>query len=194
MRLRNTSTNWGAIAKLFHWAIASLIIANIVLGLWADDLPLSPRKLEAFYWHKSVGLTVLWLGVLRLMWRFTNPTPLLPGAMPRWERTLAQASHFLLYVLMLAMPMSGWIINSAANFPLDLYGVWRVPDLIPGSVDESTVEDAAKAVHYWLFTSICVLLALHVSAALKHHVLDRDDVLKRMLPFSRAADPIRGRG
>lgn len=192
MRWRNSSANWGAIAKAFHWIIAIAILSNIGLGLWASELPLSPRKVEAFYVHKSVGLTVLWLAVLRLLWRFTNPTPRLPLGMAPWERMLAHTSHFLLYVLMLAMPVSGWVINSAANFPLDLYGVIPVPDLVPDTVDEGAVEDTAKVVHYWLFVSICVLLALHVTGALKHHFMNGDHVLRRMLPFSRASDPIRG--
>ena len=192
MRLRNTSTNWGAIAKCLHWLIAGFILANLALGYWADSLSLSPTKVEAFYWHKTIGLTVLWLAVLRLLWRVTNPTPMLPQGMAGWERGLAHASHFLLYALMIAMPLSGWVINSAANFPLDLYGLLPVPDLVPARMNESAIEDAAKAAHYWMFLAICGLLALHVLGALKHHIVNRDHVLKRMLPFSRAADPIRG--
>jgi len=192
MRLTNNSTNWGAVAKAFHWIIALGILVNIGLGLWAHGLPLSPRKLEAFYWHKSVGLTLLWLVVLRVLWRFTNPAPRLPTSMPRWERIGAHASHLLLYLLMLALPLSGWVINSAANFPLDLYGVLPVPDLVPKGPNEAFIEDVAKAVHYWIFVAMSVLLTLHVLAALKHHVIDRDHVLRRMLPFSRASDPIRG--
>ena len=192
MRLRNSSANWGSIAKLFHWLIALLIIANIPLGYWADSLSLSPTKVEAFYWHKTAGLTVLWLAVLRLLWRFTNPTPRLPSDMATWERALAHGSHLLLYVLMIAMPVSGWVINSAANFPLDLYGLIPVPDLVPKGPSESAIGDAAKIAHYWMFIAICVLLALHVAGALKHHFIDGDNVLKRMLPFSRASDPIRG--
>ena len=192
MRLRNTSANWGSIAKLFHWLIALFIIGNMVLGYWAEGLSLSPTKVEAFYWHKTIGLTVLWLAVLRLLWRVTNPTPRLPGDMAGWERALAHASHFLLYTLMIAMPLSGWIINSAANFPIDLYGFLPVPDLVPADMNESAIEEVAKIVHYYLFIAICVLLGLHVAGALKHHFVNGDGVLKRMLPFSRASDPIRG--
>ena len=192
MRLRNTSTNWGAIAKTFHRLIELFIITNLVLGYWAESLPVSPTKVEAFYWHKSIGLTVLWLAGLRLLWRFTNPSPRLPSDMAAWERALAHSSHVLLYVLMIAMPLSGWVIHSAANFPLDLYGVFPVPDIIPASADESAIGDLAKIAHYWMFIAICALLALHVLGALKHHIVNRDAVLRRMLPFSRASDPIRG--
>lgn len=192
MRWRNSSANWGAIAKTFHWLIAIAILVNIGLGLWASGLPVSPRKVEAFYLHKSVGLTVLWLAMLRLMWRLTNPAPRLPLGMALWERMLAQTSHFLLYLLMLVMPLSGWVIHSASNFPLDLYGVIRVPDLVPETMDEGAIQDTAQVVHYWLFITICALLVLHVAGALKHHFVNGDHVLRRMMPFSRASDPIRG--
>ena len=192
MRIRNSLANWGAAAKLFHWLIALLIIVNLALGYWADGLALSPTKVEAFYWHKTVGLTVLWLAGLRILWRFTNPTPRLPPGMAGWERALAHGSHLLLYLAMIAMPLSGWVIHSASNFPLELYGLWAVPDLVPATMDESAIGDIAANIHYGLFITICVLLVLHVAGALKHHLIDRDHVLRRMLPFSRASDPIRG--
>lgn len=187
MRWRNSREQWGAVAKTLHWAIAGAILVNIPLGLWADDLALSPTKVEAFYWHKNVGLTVLWLAVLRLLWRFTNPTPRLPEGMPGWERALAHGSHVLLYAALLAMPISGWVIHSASNFPLDLYGLVPVPDIVPAGIDEEAAEDAAAAVHYWIFITICVLLSLHVAGAAKHHFINRDDVLRRMMPFARPA-------
>ncbi|MEX1082277.1 MAG: cytochrome b [Halofilum sp. (in: g-proteobacteria)] len=187
MRWRNSPEQWGAVARAFHWAIALFIIANIPLGLWADALPLSPTKVEAFYWHKSIGLTVLWLALLRLLWRAANPTPRLPAIMPRWERMLAHASHALLYGAMIAMPLSGWVIHSASGFPLDLYGVISVPDIVPGNLDDGAVEDGAATVHHWIFILICVLLTLHLAGAFKHHFIDRDEVLRRMLPFARAS-------
>ncbi len=187
MDWRNSPQRWGAMAKAFHWAIALFIVANIPLGLWADALPLSPTKVEAFYWHKTIGLTVLWLAVLRLLWRFTNPAPRLPATMPRWERTLAHASHGLLYAAMVAMPLSGWAVHSASGFPLDLYGLVPVPDIVPQGLDETMVEDTAASVHYWIFVLICILLTLHVAGALKHQFMNRDDVLRRMLPFARAS-------
>lgn len=192
MRWLNTWSNWGAVAKFFHWLIAVAIIGNIALGLYAAELPTSPAKVEMFYWHKTTGLTILWLVLLRLLWRFTNPAPRLPPTMPGWQRALAHVSHVLLYVLMIAMPLSGWVIHSASGFPLVLYGLVEVPDIVPESLDQGMVQDAAASAHYWIFVAICVLLAIHVLAALKHHFINRDSVLVRMLPFSRASDPIRG--
>lgn len=192
MRWRNSFTNWGAVAKVFHWLIALAIFGNIGLGLWADGLDLSPTKVEAFYWHKTIGLSVLWVAVLRIVWRAANPPPHLPPQIAGWERALAHASHFLLYIVMIAMPLSGWVIHSTSNFPLDLYGLVPVPDIIPADADEEAIGDIAKAVHYWLFVAICVLVSVHVLGALKHHFVNGDQVLRRMLPFSRASDPIRG--
>lgn len=192
MRWRNSSVNWGAVAKFFHWVIAIGIIGNIALGIYADSLPLSAAKANAFHWHKTVGLTVLWLVVLRVLWRFTNPAPRLPLDMPVWERALAHGSHFLLYVLMIAMPLSGWVIHSASGFPMQLYGLIDVPNIVPESADASVVQDTAATVHYWIFIAICILLTLHVVGALKHHFVNGDSVLIRMLPLSRASDPIRG--
>ncbi len=192
MPLTNTIRNWGAVAKLFHWLMALLIVVNLGLGYWADSLDVSPTKVEAFSWHKTIGLTVLLLAVLRLLWRFTNPTPRLPPAMAGWQRFLAHASHALWYLLMVAMPLSGWIIHSTTDPSLDLYGVFAVPDIVPQGVDEARAERWAKIAHYWMFVAICVLVAIHAAVALKHHFIDGDKVLLRMLPFARATDPIRG--
>ncbi len=112
--------------------------------------------------------------------------------MARWQRVLATTSHFLLYVLMIAVPVSGWIVNSAANVPFDLYGLIPVPDLVPATMDEAAIEALAKSAHDYRFLAICALFGLHVLGALEHHWVDGDAVLERMLPFSRASDPIRG--
>ncbi len=192
MRWRNTSANWGAIAKLLHWVIAIAILGNIALGIYAAGLPLSPAQADAFYWHKTVGLTVLGLVVLRILWRVATPVPRPPPGMPRWQRIASGLSHFGLYILMVALPLSGWVIHSASGFYLELYGLFEVPNIVPESADESAVQDGAAVVHYWLFVAISALVVLHVLAALKHHMIDGDTVLVRMLPFTRASDPIRG--
>lgn len=193
MRWRNSTTNWGSIAKAFHWIVALLILANLVLGYWADGLPRSPEKLQAFYWHKTIGLTVLWLVVLRLLWRLSSRIPMLPTAMPGWQRLAAHLSHFLLYVAMFAMPISGWVVHAAADSSLVLYGLFEVPDIVTATGSRAeAIGDAAAATHYYLFLTLCVLIAIHVLGALKHHLVDGDHVMKRMAPFSRASDPIRG--
>lgn len=193
MRWRNSDTNWGSVAKAFHWIVALLILGNLVLGYWADDLPSSPQKSEAFYWHKTIGLTVLWLMALRLLWRLSSRIPMLPTGMPGWQRVAAHISHFLLYLAAFAMPLSGWISHAAADRTLVLYGLFEVPDIVGASgARAEAIGDAASVVHYYLFLTLCVLIAIHVLGALKHHFVDGDGVMKRMAPLSRASDPIRG--
>src|SRR5262245_42323109 len=123
--LRNTLDAWGAPAKLFHWMMAALILAQFALGIAAVSWRISPTKLELFVWHKSFGMLILALVALRLAWRLANMTPALPAGMPAWESFGARASHALLYALMIALPATGWIINSAANIPFRIF--WLVP-------------------------------------------------------------------
>lgn len=193
MRLRNTRANWGAVAKSLHWIVAILVLVNLGLGYWADGLPRSPEKGYWFYWHKAIGLTVLWLVALRLLWRLTSLVPPLPPSTPAWQRVAAGTSHLLLYLALCAMPISGWVMISAADRELVLYGLFTVPDLVAaGGERAESIGETAAVVHYYLFVTLAVLIGIHVLGALKHAIADGDDVLKRMLPFSRASDPIRG--
>lgn len=191
MRWRNTRANWGAVAKSLHWVIALAIVGNVGLGLFANGMPASPEQAQAFYWHKTTGLTILGLVALRILWRLANTVPDRPSGMPAWQRIVAGLNHFALYLVMLAMPLSGWIIHSASGAELELYGVVEVPSIIPAAIDEARAEAIGAAVHYWLFIALCALVALHVLGALKHQ-LAGDKVLVRMLPLQRASDPIRG--
>jgi cytochrome b561 len=177
--LRNSIESWGAPAKVFHWLIAALILSQIALGLTAAGWHLSPTKLNLFVWHKSIGMLILALVVLRLLWRLANPSPALPVEMPAWERRAAQASHFLLYGLALAMPLSGWIVNSADKVPFHIF--WTIP--LPAIVapDKGTA-DLAKLAHFSFFIALAAVLVAHIGAALRHHFVMHDDVLWRMLP------------
>jgi cytochrome b561 len=176
--MRNSSAAWGGVAKGFHWLLAGLILAQIALGLTAKGWRLSPTKLDLFVWHKSLGILILALVALRLAWRLANPVPSYPAALPAWERVAARSAHFLLYLLMLALPFSGWIVNSASNIPLRIFWQWPLPSIVAPS---DATADLAKGVHFWLFATIAMVLAGHVGAALRHHYLLRDDVLRRML-------------
>ena len=176
--LRNTLQAWGAGAKLFHWLIAALLVAQVALGFLAKGWRLSPTKLDLFVWHKSLGILILVLVALRIAWRLANPVPAHPAAMAAWERLAARSAHFVLYLLMLALPFSGWIINSASNIPFKIF--WQVP--LPAIVPpDDAVADLAKWAHFGLFAAIAVLVAVHAGAALRHHFVLRDDVLRRML-------------
>jgi len=188
MTARSGSTNrsWGAVARFFHWSTAVLILAMFALGWTAVSYPMSPDKLQLFIWHKSLGLLVLSWVALRLVWRLSHPAPPLPAALSTTERRAARLSHAALYTLMIAMPLSGWIINSAADFPLKWLGLFRVPNLTGPDED---VQRAAELVHLSLSFALAALVVLHTAAALHHHFVRRNDVLRRMLPFVHRRHP-----
>jgi cytochrome b561 len=173
-------TSWSAPAKFFHWLIAALILVQIALGIAAVTWALSPAKLSLFVWHKSLGMLILGLVALRLLWRLTHAVPALPPGTPDWERTAAHASHFLLYVLLVAIPVSGWVLASASGIPFSIF--WQIPLPAIVAVDKETTEIAAR-IHFWLLAVFVPLLVVHIAAALRHHYVKRDDVLRRMLPF-----------
>jgi cytochrome b561 len=177
--LRNTADSWGVPAKLLHWLMAALILAQIALGLMAASWRVSPAKLELFFWHKSTGMLILALVALRLLWRLANPTPLLPPGMAAWERAAARLSHLLLYALMIALPVTGWIVNSASNVPFRIFWLIPLPAIVPP--DEPTA-DLVAWVHGGLAALLALVLVAHTGAALRHHFVKRDAVLERMLP------------
>jgi cytochrome b561 len=180
LMLRNTTGSWGSISKTLHWVMALLIFSQIVLGWVAVRWPLSPTKLNLFVWHKSTGILILALAVLRIGWRLTNVVPALPTSIPSWERMGAHASHLSLYFLMLALPLSGWIINSASNFPLKVFWLFPLPDVVPPS---KPFQNLAEIVHLVLFSLFAAVLVVHIAAALRHQFIRRNNLLKRMLPF-----------
>ena len=176
--IRNTDRSWGAPARLLHWLVAAFVFAQIGLGWAAVSWRLSPTKLDLFVWHKSVGIVVLALMVVRIGWRLANPPPAWPEQMGSLERRAARAGHCLLYLLLVLLPITGWIVSSAANVPFRIF--WLVP--LPAIVapDEATA-DAAKLAHLTLVVALSALLVVHIGAALRHHFILRDDVLMRML-------------
>lgn len=176
---------WGALAQLLHWTIVVLIVVMAWLGLTMVDLPNTPRKVEVYALHKSIGLAVLALVVVRLAWRLYAGAPD-PLPAPRWQRWLAHGTHFGLYLLLLAMPLSGWIANAASGFPLRWFGLFRVPQ--PIAADEA-LYDLTREVHEWLFWLLVVLALVHVFAALWHHLFLGDATLSRMLPRRRRPLP-----
>lgn len=169
---------WSSVAKALHWSMALLILVMFVLGWLAVTYPLSPTKLKLFMWHKSIGVTLFALVLLRLLWRYYNPSPDFPEDLSRWERIGARCSHILLYGLMILTPLSGYVINSTANFPLRLFGWIKLPNVLPPN---ETWQQVAERVHLTLFWLFAFVLLLHIAAALRHH-FKGDDVLVRMLP------------
>ena len=163
-----------------HWIAALLIIGNLAFGLYMVDLPLSPAKLRYYSWHKWAGVTIFLLSAARLLWRLTHPAPALPSSLPAWQRTAANASHHVLYLLFFAAPLTGWLFSSAAGFQTVYFGVLPIPDLLSKNKE---LADILRLVHRFTNYTLAALVVLHAAAAIKHHVVDGDDVLARMLPF-----------
>lgn len=169
-------------AIALHWAVALLVLVNFAFGLYLVGLPLSPQKLRYFSWHKWVGVTVFALATARLLWRLRHAPPALPASMAPWELRASRASHFLLYVLVFAVPLSGWLFSSATGFQTVYLGVLPIPDLLGKNRE---LADFLKIIHRWTNYSMAAIVALHVTAALKHRLVDRDELLARMLPLPR---------
>ena len=176
MGIENTSQQWGWLSKVLHWLTALVIFIQIPLGFYAESLRLSPLKMDVFVWHKSLGMLVFLLLIIRLLWRIkaTIPQPLSAG---KTQKRLSQAVHWLLYGLMVMLPISGWITSSAANIPIKLF--WLIP--LPALVGP---DDALKSLAAQFHEiSVCVLLTvliLHIGAAMRHHLLLQDNTIKRM--------------
>jgi cytochrome b561 len=183
MPIRNTTARWGAIAQLFHWVIVALIITQFVLINIEQGLPLGLHKLVALARHKSVGITILGLAILRIVWRLMNPTPALPNTLKPYERLLAHITHKSLYALLFIMPLTGWMMSSARNFPVSWFNLVQLPDLVSPNRALYETLHTTHAVLAWLLVGVAVL---HVLAALKHHFVLKDDTLRRMLPFTRS--------
>jgi cytochrome b561 len=182
IQFRNSADSWGAVARGLHWLIAALILAQFAIGSIAEEMKLTPAKLDLFVWHKSIGVTVLLLAVLRLIWRIANPPPApLPGT-PDWEHRLASLAHWLIYVLVFAVPLSGWLVSDASRVPFKAYFLVSMPDFIATNHD---LQEAAAEVHEALTTALLLLVIVHAAAALRHHFLLQDDVLRRMLTGRR---------
>lgn len=162
-----------------HWLIGLMILVSFGVGLYMVDLSLSPTKLRLYSWHKWAGVTIFALVFIRCIWRLTHAAPALPVEMPRWQRIAAEASHYLLYALMIAIPLSGWLMSSAKGFQTVYFGVLPIPDLLDKNKE---LGETLALVHKVLNFTMIGIVIVHAAAALKHHFIDKDDILRRMLP------------
>ncbi len=179
MSLKNPEQHWGAVSQSLHWLIVLLLLAQGTVGLLMGDMARGPDKIAVYALHKSVGITLLALAVARLLWRLYagRPAPV-PGT-PSWQERAASAMHAALYLLLFAVPISGWVMNSAAGFPLQWFGLFNLPSIAPHDRD---LHELAESMHEWLFWALVALAAAHAAAALYHHLFQRDATLARMLP------------
>ena len=180
MPIRNNSQAWGSLSIGLHWLTLILILGLATAGLLMTDMPNGPLKIQVYTLHKSFGLSVLALTVLRLLWRLFSTTPALLNNTPVWQAWAAKATHVTLYILLFAMPISGWLYNSAAGFPLKYFGLFKLPKL---SAYDPQLKELAGNAHETFFYILALLMLVHAGAALKHHYLDKDNTLTRMLPW-----------
>ena len=188
MPLKSSEYRWGGIAKSLHWLMALGIIGNGILGLIMHEMPRGMTKLSTFAIHKSIGLTVLALLVLRVCWRLIDRKPR-DESMPRWQRVAAHTTHAVLYLFMLAIPLSGWVYNSAHGYPLQWFKWFNLPALVEANDELSELAGESHELLFWLLIAV---LAAHVGGALVHHLFERDNTLLRMLPFARLRTRTKG--
>lgn len=166
---------------VLHWLIAILIVAAFAMGWYMTDLRISPTKLKLYSWHKWLGVTIFGLVAFRLLFRFLKGVPSYPDTMQTWEKQVANVMHAALYGLMVAVPLSGYLYTYAAGFPVVYLGLVELPPLMSPNPEW---KEFLKESHELLTTAMLVLVGLHLAAALKHHFINKDGVLQRMLPRS----------
>lgn len=174
-----SEARYNGVAQFLHWLMATVIIVAWSIGLYAAEMPRGPDKLSMIGWHKGIASTVLVLIVLRILWRATHAAPALSSAVPALQQKLAGLAHFLIYLLMIALPMSGWLWSSAAGYSVKMAGFIELPSLM---AKNDVWKENLGEVHEVLAFTLAGLVAVHVLAALKHHFFNRDGVLLRMMP------------
>ncbi len=186
MAVKNSADRWGWVSLGIHWLTLLMILGLATAGFLMQELANSPAKVQVYSLHKSMGLTVLALTVLRLLWRRYAGVPQPEPGTPAWQALMAKLAHGALYLILLAMPISGWLYNSASGFPLKWFGLIALPKL---SGYDPELKQAALAAHETLFLALAAIVTVHALAALKHHYLNRDNTLRRMLPPASRAKP-----
>jgi len=169
---------YSTVAITLHWLTALLVIGMLGVGLWMVGLEISRLKLVVYGWHKWFGITVLAIVILRLLWRRYRPPPSLPPTVAPWERVAAPLAHWSLYALLLAMPVTGWLMNSAAGQTVIWFGLIALPNLVDR---DPALLEIFRSAHHWLSRALILLLAIHIGAVIRHDVLRRDGILRRML-------------
>lgn len=182
MTYKNTTNSYGSITKFFHWTVALAVISLLAVGFIMTNLPKDDFRYMIFDYHKLFGLTVLLLMIARLAWMSINTKPALPEEISRWERFAATGTHHSLYSLLVLMPLSGWVMSTAAGYYPKLAG-WTLA--LPGIAKSKSTASTAGDIHEIIAWMLVVLVSVHVLAALKHHFIDKTNILVRMLPSCR---------
>ena len=172
-----STDRYNPISVVFHWLMAAIIVATWSIAIVVSDMPLSPARITGYSWHKWLGVTVFFLVLLRLVWRATHPAPQLEIKMPVWQERAMQLTHFALYLLMIVIPLVGWLMSSAKGYTVNYFGLFELPDLLS---KDKALGHQLKDLHEYLADVLVALVCLHVLAALKHQFIDRDCLLSRM--------------
>lgn len=180
MCMKNTQEKFGLVAQGFHWVMALLVVGMLGLGLYLEEMERGPELFKMIGIHKSIGVIVLALIVLRIVWRFMNVTPTPLPNHARWEVILAKAVQGVLYLTMLIMPLSGWIMSSSAGYPVSVFGWFEMPNLVEKNKE---INEIAKEVHEITAWIMIGGIVLHFAGAIKHKIIDKDETVLRMMPF-----------
>ena len=173
------ATQYTGMAKTLHWLIALLLTGLLAMGFYMHDLPLSPQKLQLYSWHKWAGVTTFLLVMVRLAWRMTHRPPAFSWRMSKAQKLAAHLGHWILYLLMIAIPLSGWLMSSAKGVQTVWFGILPIPDLLE---KDKALGDALAVVHMGLSWALLLMTLIHIAAAFKHHFIDKEGLLGRMLP------------
>jgi cytochrome b561/polyisoprenoid-binding protein YceI len=184
MQLKNTPAAYGAVTKALHWIMGLLMIFMLALGLFMENSEPLTFKLKLYNLHKSLGVTILFLVTLRILWHITSKKPDFVAGLQPWEKLAATVMHWFLYAGMIGMPMSGWLLSSAAGRSVEFFGLFALPDLI---APDDNLRGIFGAVHYFFGMALIAGIGCHAAAAIKHHVMNKDATLRRMLPVIVAA-------
>ena len=200
--MQTPAKNYTHTAIALHWVVAVLIFVGFGLGLFMTEMPFSPQKLKFYSWHKWIGISVFLFATLRILWRLTHPAPSLPAQMPEWQKKTAHVTHVLLYFLLFAVPIAGWLFSSAKGLQTVYLGVFPLPDLLNREVGETvlmagagpddsfTIAEALRLLHKTLNFSMAALVVVHIAAAIKHYLIDRDSVMTKMFPALKTHTPL----
>jgi len=177
--ISNTDDGWGLPARALHWIVALGVIGLFLFGLWMKEVPARPDRPYFYAIHASIGITVLALMFVRFLWWMTNRSPAAPDGVPHWQHVLSRISHGLLYVLTFATLIAGWLVSGTMRQPIDLmlFGVIPVPQLIEGR----TYHRLLGSAHEYFAYALIALVIVHAGAALYHHFVKRNGVLRRMV-------------
>jgi cytochrome b561 len=173
-------SRYTATAIVFHWVVAILVFTMIGLGIYMTDIPKGTPD-RAFYYnlHKSIGVTTALLVIVRLWWRAKNPPPLLPSSMPGWEVQASKISHALLYMCLILMPLSGFAASQFTKYGVNYFGLFKIP---PMGSENKVFYDLLQGIHGVTAALLMALVVIHVLAAFKHLLINRDKVFQRMVP------------